>query len=192
MIEKILFMAVTGGNFYRGGVMGDFFQQLEDFGVFEYMLPFLIIFALIYGVLSSMKMFKENPGVNGVIAFAVGLMALQVDFVPRFFSEVFPRFGIGLTIILLLLILTGFFIPYEQTWISWVYFGIGAVILIIVLISASGSLYWSGADWWYNNWGLVAAVVVMLIALAIIVGGSKEGSSSHKSALTDFIKKISE
>ena len=186
----MMFLASYGG--FEGEGVGGFFNELANYGVFEYMLPFLLLFALIFGVLYRLNLFKDNRGVDGIIAFVVALMSLQFNFVSQFFAEVFPRFGVGLAIILLLLILTGFFIPSKQKWVSYVFFGIGVIILIIILVSTSGYLNWSGANWWYDNWGFVAAVIVLLVAIAIIVGASSSGDSGdHGSILTDLLKKAS-
>ena len=38
-----------------------------------------------------------------MIALAVAFMSLQFDVVSMFFSELFPRFGVGLSIILVIL-----------------------------------------------------------------------------------------
>jgi len=35
-------------------------QQWADIGVFSYMLPFLLVFAVVYGILSSTKILGEN------------------------------------------------------------------------------------------------------------------------------------
>ena len=156
------------------------------------MLPFLLIFALIFGVLYRLDLFKENRGVDGIIAFVVALMALQFNMVSQFFAEIFPRFGIGLVILLLLLILTGLFIPKKQTWVTYVFFGIGVIILIIILVNTSGYLGWAGASWWYENWGFVASVVVLLIIIATIVGaGSNKPAGDHSSILTDLLSAAS-
>ena len=74
---------------------------------------FLLIFAVVYGILSTMNIFSKgdkNKGVNAVIAIAVGLLALQWDYVPEFFSVIFPYAGIGISILLVALILMGLFL----------------------------------------------------------------------------------
>ena len=60
----------------------------------------MLIFALVFGILIKTQIFKDNKAVNGIIALAVAFMALQFDFVPTFFAQIFPRLGIGLAIIL--------------------------------------------------------------------------------------------
>ena len=81
-------------------------QEWESIGIFDYVLPFLIIFSLIYAVLTSTNLFgKKNKPVYVLIAVAIGLMALRVGYVQQFFAEVFPRLGVGLAILLVVIIL---------------------------------------------------------------------------------------
>ena len=79
--------------------------QLESIGVFEFLLPFLLIFAAVYGVLISLGIFGKRPGINVIIAFAIGLLAIRFPLFTQFYQELFPRLGIGITILLMLLIL---------------------------------------------------------------------------------------
>ena len=69
-------------------VITNIFAYWEQIGVFSYILPFLMIFALVFGILMRMGIFKENKAVSAIVALAVGLLSLQFDFVPRFFSEI--------------------------------------------------------------------------------------------------------
>jgi len=152
---------------YYGGDIGSFLSEMERMGFFSYLLPFLLIFALVNGILNQMKLFKDNKSINGIIAFAVSLMALQFDFVPVFFSEIFPRLGVGLAVILALLILGGLFLDPDDKGLMYTLLGIGAVILIIVLVQTAGAVGWHSGYWWYENWKMIAGVVIFLILFAI-------------------------
>ena len=55
--------------------IGDLFAQWESAGIFEYALPFLLIFAIIYAILSFVNIFKDNKAVNAIISLTVALMA---------------------------------------------------------------------------------------------------------------------
>ena len=97
-------------------VVGDVTSMLNywaDIGVFAYILPFLLIFAVVYGILSKINILGEqgkNKGVNAVISVAVGLLALQFDYVPHFFSMIFPYAGMGISVLLVALILANLFL----------------------------------------------------------------------------------
>ena len=168
MLEKLLTFQYYG--FYEGGALGSFLDRLSQAGFFSYLLPFLLIFALVYGILLRLDFFKENKAVNGIIALAVGLMALQFDFVPIFFSEIFPRVGIGLAIMLAILILIGLFAP-KANWIIYTLFGISALIILVILIQTAG-YFGSGVWYWLSyNWTWIAGLIFIIVLVAIIVGG---------------------
>ncbi len=176
MIKSLVLASYT---YFDGTVIGDMFFQWEQAGFFQYLLPFLLIFALVFGILTQIKLFKDNKSINGIIAFVVGLLALQFEMVPQFFAEIFPRLGIALSIILVIIIVLGLFLNSEKDSdpMKWVLLGVGVVILIIVLIKTAGALGWSSGWWWQENWPMVAGVVFILAVIGIIVGGSNPKSS---------------
>ena len=165
------------GGFY-GGNIGNFLSNLEQLGFFDYVLPFLVIFAIIFGILARVKIFEDNKAVNGIIAVSVSLMALQFGLVSNFFAELFPRFGIGLSIILVILVLVGLFMDPNEKWISYTMLGIGAIIVVAILIQSAGGLGF-GSYWWYNNWPeLIAYAVVIGLLIAVFASGGKGSSRS--------------
>ena len=183
MLEKVVFL--QSFSYYGGGVIGDMLRTWEYAGVFDYILPFLLIFALVFVILTRIDLFGDkNRGIAGIIALVVGLMALRLDIVSTFFSEIFPRLGIGLAIILVVLILTGIFMDPKKGIFTWILLGIGAVIAIIVLIQTAGSLGWSSGYWWYDNWQLVAGIIFILVIVGVIVGGGgSKGDDDYKPLL---------
>ncbi len=177
MIKGLMLASYT---YFDGTAIGDMLTQWEQAGFFQYLLPFLLIFALVYGILTQVKLFKENKSINGIIALVVGLMAMQFPMVPQFFAEIFPRLGIGLAVILVLLILMGMFIDPKSGAIGYTLLGVAAIILIIVLVKTAGALGWSSGWWWSDNWPMVAGVVFILAVIGIIVGGSKTTPTDYK------------
>ena len=125
------------GSFLGEG-FGNFLNTLENAGFFSYALPFLLIFALIFGILSKMKPFGENKGVMAIISLAVGLMALQFNVVPDFFAKIFPSLGIGLSVVLVILIIAGFFMDPDKGWLKMAFFVVAVVIALVVIVSSSG------------------------------------------------------
>jgi len=185
MLSDLLFTAWSG---YSGGSIGNLLAQWEQAGVFSYVLPFLLIFALVAGILGQMKLFKNNRAVGSIIALAVALMALQFDTVPRFFSEIFPNFGIGIAIMLVLLILIGLFMDPDKPGLQYALLGVGAIIVIVILLNTSGKLGWSFGEAVTNSWGnLIGIIVVLVLVIMVIAAMGKKnkggGGSSYKSPL---------
>jgi len=165
MINRVF---LEWSSFY-GGTIGNILAQWEQAGVFSYLLPFLMIFALVFAILNQIKLFAKNRGVNFIIALAVGFMSLQFDFVPRFFSEVFPRLGIGIAIILIILIMIGMFMDPTKPGLMISLMVLGAIIVIVILLNTAGALGFSSGYWWSENWGTVLAMVVVLAIIGMVV-----------------------
>ncbi len=133
-----------------------------DIGVFAYILPFLMIFALVYGILSESKILGKNKAVHATIALAVGLLALQFDYVANFFATIFPYAGIGIAVLLVALILMGILTDGGDTS-KWIFFGIGALIFIVVMLYTVWDFSWFG--------GYVGEDWVPWIILVVVIGG---------------------
>ena len=175
MLEHVL--SFQFGGFY-GGDVGNLLSYWEQLGVFSYVLPFLLIFAIVFGILTKIKVFGENKGLNAVIALVVGLLALQYAFVSLFFSEIFPRVGVALSILLVLIILVGlFFGPENSKVVNYLLLGVSIIAFLAVLINTAGYIGWYSAYWWYVNWpSILLGVIVIGIFFAIInsAGPKKE------------------
>lgn len=160
----------------------DIFYQFEYMGVFDYILPFLLVFAIVFGILSSTKFLGKNRAVYVIIAVVIGLLALRwQNFFSVFLAEIFPRLGIGLAIILSLLILVGMFISEDETryW-GWGLATIGFVIGLIILYQTFDNLGYSSWGFGNDTAGLIILAVFLLgIIIAVAVSGGKK-SGGHK------------
>ena len=177
---------------FFGGGFGGLLETLAQAGFFSYVLPFLIIFALVYGILLKVKVFEDNKKINGIIALAVGLLALQFDMVPIFFSELFPRVGVALAIILAIIILLGLFVPVNLAWVNYTLLGIVAVITIAVLYKSSGAfgMGWEFSSFFSQYGALIIAVVFIIVVVAIIMNAGKDKKATDN-PMTIFAKALS-
>jgi hypothetical protein len=136
-------------------------------GVFSYVLPFLLIFAVVYAILSKSGILQRNKGINTIVAASIGLLALQYDQVPLFFANVFPKFGILLSLVLVILLLMGFAgfnVGTDNN--NWKYIGLGAAVIVVVW--ALYDFAWFGGPgfsigfWLYNEylWSLLILAAV--------------------------------
>jgi hypothetical protein len=170
MLEEMITFATASA--FPSGVLGDLLSKWEAAGFFSYLLPFLLLFALVFGILTKVQIFKDNKMVNGIIALAVALMALQFDFVPNFFSQIFPRLGIGLSIILGLMIIVGLFADPKSPAVNYVLLGIGVVTIGIIIVQSAGAVGWQSGQWWEDNWQMIVGALVLFVLVAIIIGSA--------------------
>jgi len=171
---------------FSTGIVGDLLNTWANAGFFSYILPFLLIFALTFGILVKIKIFKENNWVNGIIAIVVALMSLQFDFVPTFFAQIFPRLGVGLSIILGILIIVGLFMDPNSSGVNLFLLAIGVLIIGLVLIQSAGALGWASGDWWEQNWKGIIGVVFLVVIVFVVVAASnpnKKQENKYKGIL---------
>lgn len=153
-------------SFYQGGQFGGLIDSLTQIGFFSFVLPFLLLFALIYGILLKVKIFDKNA-INGIIALAVALIALQFDIVPQFFSEIFPQLGIGLAVILVILIIMGLFMP-NYGWVGYLLFGVSTLIIIIILYQSFGGANLEAISWIKNYLPFIIGIIFIIIIIAFL------------------------
>lgn len=154
----------------------------QSYGVFSVLIPFVLVFAVVYAILNRSKVLGAKPAIDTIVALAVSLLSLQWDFMPRFFAELFPRTAMGVAVLLVLLILVGLFAQFEGSNAWNVLFAVaGFIIFIVVMLQTYGGFNWfSGNTWWYaHGIEVISGVIVVIIFAAIILGGKshKEGAS---------------
>lgn len=134
-------------------------------GVFAYVLPFLMIFGVVFGVLSKTGILGPNKGVQAIIALAIGGMALQFDYVTRFFESLMPYTGMGIGVVLVALILTGLFLDNENKKIlNWIWFGVGALVFLVIIFNALSDTAW----WTYRGWAFYDSLPMIILGIIVI------------------------
>ncbi len=161
------FVLVSSLSFISAALdIGSVINQWNQSGVFSYMLPFLLVFALIYGILNKSQILgdaEKAKGVNVIIALALGLLSLFSPF-PEFIMRMAPNLAIGITVLLAAIILLGLFSATAGVGkgITYALIAIGAIIFIYVTYSSfQGN--WAGTNLW-DQYG------ASLITLAILIG----------------------
>jgi hypothetical protein len=163
---------------FYGYTLGDILNSWADMGVFAYALPFLMIFAMVYGILSKTQILGENKGVHATIALATGLLSLQFDYVSGFYASIFPYAGMGISVLLVALILMGL-VTRDGDNSHWIWFGIGLVIFLFVLGGAMSDTYWLGGFGFAESLPALISVLIIVALLGFIIfGGKKAGSKA--------------
>jgi peptidoglycan/LPS O-acetylase OafA/YrhL len=158
--------------------------QWQAEGIFDFVLPFLLIFAFAFGILEKTRILGDkNKGINVVIAVALGLLILQSEVVPQFFRELFPQLGVSLAVMFTLLILIYLFLSTDadkrKGWDTTLA-TIGMIIGVIIVLRALGNTsFGSGFSFSWDQWigYLVGAVLLIGVIIAVANSGDKPAGS---------------
>ena len=195
MIDMINFGVQTSFNFKSA------FQRLlrPESGLTEIILPFLLIFTIVFAVLEKTKILgEEKRNMNVGIAIVLALMTVIPHIAnpsPRdpisIINKALPKVSLFVVAIIFLMILLGVF-AHDRLLLGasapgWVAF-ISVAALIYIFGSAAG--IWTPAfiHELENIFGAdVISVVIMILIFGIIIafvtgGGEKEGYGAFKRA----------
>jgi hypothetical protein len=119
-------------------------QFLQEFGIFTVVMPLLLIFTIVYGILSYVKPFGDDKLINTVLAFIIAFISIQ--FLPLLiFIQLIIPYIFGLFLILFLVLILFKFIGVSDDTINSaftspsVYGVIIAVLLVGVFVFLSES-----------------------------------------------------
>ncbi len=97
-------------------VLGDAVTLLQDFGFFDVILPFLLVFTLVFGILEKTKIFgtegeKKSPkkNINAMISFVIAFFVLSAKGIVASFQTSLPMVSLILVAIICFLMLIGSF-----------------------------------------------------------------------------------
>ncbi|MEM4325766.1 MAG: hypothetical protein QXU40_00500 [Candidatus Pacearchaeota archaeon] len=157
----------------------------------KFILPFLLIFFVLYGVLTKTKIFGDTKQLNALISFVIGLIFVGFVFPKVILSNLILFLSIAIIVVFISLLLLGFVagdkgIKFEDAPKGLKWF-IGVVIVLSVLIAllwAMGqektflnkiSNYLFYSSWSNTLWTNLVFVVAIIIAIAVIIGKSGGG-----------------
>ena len=153
----------------------------------SYLLPFALIFTLVFAILQKTKLLGEDKKqIDAIVGLLVGLFLIAFPAARDIVVKLMPFLAVFVAILLVFMLLYGFVSGKKEGDIlskGWKYafYGIIAISLIIALIVITG--YWdivqnflfnssTGTQVWIN------ALIILVIAGAIIAVLSDKGKSS--------------
>ena len=82
--------------------------NLGQLGFYDFFLPFVLIVAVVFGILQHKKPIGENTNINGTIAVAIAFLATYIGR-GFFYTQLFGGLGMGLAAFLVIVILLAMF-----------------------------------------------------------------------------------
>ena len=169
--------------------LGGAIEFLKDFGFFEVVLPFLLIFTIVFGVLEKTKLFgavdkKPKQNINSMIAFVIALFFVSATNLVEATSVFLPQVVVLLITLMSFMMLVGFF--YADQEFSFEKNTFWKVFLTIIFFIGIVLLSWrayhpesfdSAGAFWESTAGvsIIFLVIVVGTILFVTIPGKKGG-----------------
>ena len=178
-----------------------FIIALENWGLTSIILPFLLIFTIVFAVFQKIKILGEKKSYNIVIALVLSLTTViphvtgnyPMNYDPVLIINRFlPQVSLIVIAIVMLLLLVGLW-GAESDWVagnvvtSWIV--ILSVIAIIWTFGAAAN-WWRGWYWLDNIFGQdTIAILVMILAFGLVIWFVTKDDSKESTG-DGFLKQV--
>jgi len=157
-------------------------------------LPFLLIFAVVFAILQKTKILGEGKRqIDAIVALVIGLMVVAFAQAVDIIVFLMPVLGVSIVVVLVFMILFGSVFKEGEfkmhTGIKWIVGILAVIVIAITLLVLTG--------WWdylidlvlYQGEGSslvtnIVFIVIVIVAIAAVVfgGGGGGGKKSSDSA----------
>ena len=114
----------------------DYILYLEQIGVYDVFLPFLLVFAIIFAVLEKTKIFGERSNINVVISVIIGLLLVVQQGIVQTINTFLPRVSLIIVVTLMFLLLMSMIVGKEFKGLQGGLLTVALIIVIAALVFA--------------------------------------------------------
>ncbi len=144
--------------------MGDldfrsFFDSLEQGGWFEYVFPFMLVYAIVFTIMNQVSLFKDKKSIKVIIALVFALFSVAFpisesgETLGFLMSKLFPgvtAFTMGILALYIVVAMLGVDLMEffgkdndNNNYLKWVLGGLGLIVVVYYYALGFG---WSGFD----------------------------------------------
>lgn len=171
---------------------------IQQYGVMDFLLPFLLVFTIIFAVTAKMPLFNERKNFRVIIALVMGLMFV-VPHIAGYYplgydpvqtlNETLPSISLVAVAAVMLLLLMGVFGTSFAAAAAPV-IAIAAIGFVVYIFGSSLNM-WVGPNdvfnWWTNE--TTELIIILLVFGLIVYFITKEEATNSG---MDMVKKIGE
>ncbi len=174
-------------------------QQWASVGLFDIILPIVLIFTLVYAVLERTRILGGRREIDAIVSLVVGFFAISNPEVSRFLLAIFPNATIGIIILLVFLLIVGLVVPeFKQEGFNLITLIGGFAVFFWVMSRAADAFGGYGfiifsRGWWYNNaWWIVPLALFGLLVSWVVSGGEEGEAKAKKKKTQEAFKTLGE
>lgn len=127
---------------------GSIVSDLESAGFYEVLLPFMLVFTLIFGILEKINIFgQESHKLNVVIALVAGFLIVRETALVGLINRFLPNVSMFVIIIIGFLIVLGIFGIKSDNWGGGLLFVFVIVAVVGVIWGIKSAAEQEGVQW---------------------------------------------
>jgi len=183
-----------------GSPLGNAIEFFREFGLFDIVLPFLLVFTIIFALLEKTHILgKENDktskkNLNSMVAFVVALLVVATNKVVTAINSALPNIVLLIVVLVSFLMLMSVFaktgeLDFQERHKTWYKFFVALMVIGVFLVFLAAIPYkdttWLGYAWTYamENWeGSVVSSFIILIIAVVAIGFVTKGKGDESSS----------
>ena len=156
----------------------EFLVQLEQFGLLDAILPFILIFAIIFTVLRKTSVLGDKKNIHMLVALVLALLVVVPHVlgtyppgqdVVNIIDTALPNVSLVIVIIVAALILVGIFIPsFSLGGGIGGFLAIASLVVVGYIFGVAGGWWTSGSFGFLNNPDMQVLIVILLVFALVI------------------------
>lgn len=176
-------------------------QFLDKLGVYEILLPFLLVFTVVYAILEKTKLFGEEEykgdhytrkGLNSLFAFVVAFLVIASTRVVAAMNEAIANMVLLILLSVSFLITVGIFKGDKETddlektqkqILTWIMF-VGIILIFLHAVKTKDGVPWLYYAWQFTvkniNTGAFAALLVTVGTIVLMMFITKSPANDKK------------
>ncbi len=171
-------------------------DTFEAWGIYDVVLPFLLIFTLVFAILEKIKIFgQDSQKFNAIIALVLGILLVRQGDLVNFINSYLPNVSVVIVVFLGFLILIGIF-KKGNTPLA------GGLMLFLTIVSLIGGIWaltaategtdlvvpWLDITISESDAGALVVFGILLLIIIIALGKKKKNDGG----LDGFMRGLSE
>ena len=148
----------------------------------QLILPFFLIFFVVFAVLQKTKVLSENQQLNGLTAFVIGLIFVGAAYQKGIVGNLVLFMTVALIVIFVLYMLIGFaiqgsFVPEKGLKTGFIAVAIVAVVIATMwAVGIQWSFFQNSFEFLFNSswsgsfWTNAMFVIIIAVGLAVVLG----------------------
>lgn len=174
----------------------DLLKSWQDIGLYEVILPFMLIFTISFAILQKVKILGDKKEFNIIVALVIGLLFVRNQYLVGIINRFLPNVSLFMVVILMFLLVFGIFAGEYKGWTGIMLSIAFIVSLAFILIALSSDFI--GQDTFLPEWttsmddqtkSVIFLVGTMIIIIWLVTRDTSSGGK-FKQWVTDRTQEV--